>query len=191
MRRKVVAPLFCVFVSLQFGQAIPAPTGLISIAGDKSVVLHWDRVSDPTLSGYHVYRSTSGAIGPFSLAGAGVLTGPGFCDISGSVLNGRTNFYFVRTVATNSVESAPSQTNAALPHVFVNDDECLDYVQQTCFFYFWYAANPKIEKTGLLHVIEKLIVIHKNVRERRVGLRGRALHGIGRHRSDKEEIGST
>src|ERR1043166_3512993 len=100
MRRKVVAPLFCVFVSLQFGQAIPAPTGLISIAGDKSVVLHWDRVSDPTLSGYHVYRSTSGAIGPFSLAGAGVLTGPGFCDISGSGLNRRTNFFFFRTVAT-------------------------------------------------------------------------------------------
>jgi hypothetical protein len=142
MRRKVVAPLLCLFAALRLGHAIPPPTGLIRIAGDKSVVLHWDRVSDPALSGYHVYRSTSGAAGPFSLAGAGVLTGPGFCDISGSVLNGRTNFYFVRAVATNSVESAPSSTNAALPHVFVSDDEFLDYVQQTCFFYFWYAANP-------------------------------------------------
>src|SRR5436190_21406795 len=70
MRRKVVAQLLCLFAALQLGHALPPPTGLISIAGDKSVVLHWDRVSDPTLAGYHVYRSTSGATGPFSQAGS-------------------------------------------------------------------------------------------------------------------------
>src|SRR6476659_4160050 len=110
MRRKV-APLLCLFASLQLGHAIPPPTGLISIAGDKSVVLHWDRVTDPTLAGYHVYRSTSGPTGPFSLAGAGLLTSRGFCDISGSVMNGRTNFDYATAVATNLVESAPSSTN--------------------------------------------------------------------------------
>ena len=125
MRKKVFAQLLCLFASLQLGHAIPPPSGLISVAGDKSVVLHWDRVTDPTLAGYHVYRSTSGATGPFSLAG-GLLTGSGYYDISGSVVNGRTNFYYATAVATNSVESAPSSTNAAFPHIFVNNDEFLD-----------------------------------------------------------------
>src|SRR5882762_8453729 len=120
MRKKVFAQLLCLFASLQLGHAIPPPTGLISVAGDKSVVLHWDRVTDPTLAGYHVYRSTSGANGPFSLAGAGFLTGLGYCDISGSVVNARTNFYYATAVATNLVESALSSTNAVFPHIFVS-----------------------------------------------------------------------
>jgi len=36
----------------------------------------------------------------------------------------------------------PSLTLSALPHGFASDDEFLDYVQQTSFDYFWYAANP-------------------------------------------------
>ncbi len=127
----------------QLAPAIQAPTGLIGIAGDRSVVLHWDRNTDANLAGYRLYRSTSSAGGPFSLVNSSsLLTGPGYGDISSFVVNGRTNFYYATAVDTNSVESAPAAAVGAFPHSFANNDEFLDYVQQTCFFYFWYAGNP-------------------------------------------------
>src|SRR6266699_2836032 len=73
---------------------IQAPTALVSRAGDQSIVLHWDRNAEANLSGYRVYRSTTGAGGPFSLRTASLLTAPGFCDLNSQVINGKTNFYY-------------------------------------------------------------------------------------------------
>ena len=122
--------------------AIQAPTGLVSRTGDQSIVLHWDRNTEANLAGYRVYRSTTGAGGPFSLQNSSLLTAPGFCDLTSKVINGQTNFYYVTAVDTSSQESLPSATLGALPHPFASDDEFLDYVQQTSFDYFWYGANP-------------------------------------------------
>jgi len=122
--------------------AIQPPSGVVGITGDQSVVLHWDPVSDPTLGGFRVYRSTAGAGGPFTLLTPSPLTARGYCDISGSVIDGNTNYYFVTAVTTNSLESLPSPTQAAVPAPFASNDAFLDYVQQTCFDYFWYAGNP-------------------------------------------------
>ncbi len=99
---------------------------------------------DANLAGYRVYRSTSSASGPFLLANpGGLLTAPGWCDLTSAIVNGHTNYYYVTTVDTSSVESPPS-TNvvAAVPHPFASDDEFLDYIQEACFYYFWYLANP-------------------------------------------------
>jgi hypothetical protein len=142
MKRIAIFQILSLPLALQTAPAIQTPTGLVSRTGDRSVVLHWDRNNDANLAGYRVYRSTTGISGPFSLLTTSLLTSPGYCDISSSVVNGQTNFYYVTAVDTSSQESAPSTTVATLPHLFASDDEFLEYVQGTSFDYFWYLANP-------------------------------------------------
>ncbi len=120
--------------------AIQSPTGVVTRTGDLSVVLHWDPNSDSNLGGYKVYRSTN-SLGPFTLQTANAVTSPGFCDLF-NLKNGQVYYYQVTAVTTSSVESAPSVTVSATPHLFASDDQFLEYVQQTSFDYFWYKANP-------------------------------------------------
>ena len=119
---------------------ITSPTAIVTRTGDLSVVLHWNPNSDPDLAGYRVYRSTNSQ-GPFSLQSSSLLTSPGFCDLL-SLKNDQVYYYQVTAITTSSVESAPSATVSAAPHLFVSDDQFLEYVQQTSFDYFWYLANP-------------------------------------------------
>lgn len=121
--------------------AIEAPTGLVSRTGDRSIVLHWDKNTEPNLAGYRVYRSLSND-GSFVAQSPSLITSPGFCDVSVNVVNGQTNYYRVTALTTTAEESLPSVTLAAVPRPFANDDEFLDYIQQTHFDYFWYLANP-------------------------------------------------
>src|SRR5947209_3123355 len=121
--------------------AIQAPGGLVTRAGDQSVILHWDPNSDANSGGYRVYRSTNSA-GPFALQNSSLLSSPGFCDLNLVSKNGQTYFYNVTAVTTSSQESTPSTNVSAVPHLFVSDDEFLDYVQSANFDYFWYTANP-------------------------------------------------
>jgi hypothetical protein len=144
MKRLLILQILLLTAASQFAPAIQAPTGLISLAGDQSIVLHWNMNTDADLAGYNVYRSITSSSGPFfQLTSAGLLTAPGWCDMSSAVINGQTNYYYVTAVDTNSLESCPS-TNivAGLPHPFANEDEFLDYIQETSFDYFWYLANP-------------------------------------------------
>ncbi len=143
MKRSLIFEILLPLAVFQTVLGISPPTGLVNRTGDRSIVLHWDRNTDATLAGYRVYRSTTGAGGAFSLLNSSsLLTSPGYCDLSSSVINGQTNFYYVTAVDTSSQESLPSTTLAALPHLFASDDEFLDYVQETSFDYFWYGANP-------------------------------------------------
>ncbi len=142
MKRTLISQVLLLQVVFQTALAIQAPSGLVSRAGDQSVVLHWDRNTEANLAGYRVYRSTTGDGGPFTLQNATLLTTPGFCDLTSKVINGQTNFYYVTAVDTGAQESLPSATLGALPHAFASDDEFLEYVQQTSFDYFWYLANP-------------------------------------------------
>ena len=142
MKRTLILQILLLSAAFQIGLAIQAPTGLVSLAGDQSVVLHWDANTDATLAGYRVYRSTTGAGGPFSLQNSSLLTTAGFCDLNSKVVNGQTNFYYATAVDTSSQESLASATLGALPHPFASNDEFLDYVQETSFDYFWYCANP-------------------------------------------------
>jgi hypothetical protein len=138
MNRTLVSCLLLVVFAAQRLFAINPPTGLVSRSGSLSVVLHWDRNSDPDLGSYRVYRSLNIG-GPFVAQGAAV-TATGFCDLA--VINGQTYYYQITALATNLVESAPSVTISVTPLAFANDDQFLEYVQETAFDYFWYAANP-------------------------------------------------
>src|SRR2546422_5924206 len=108
MKGMLIIQVFLLAVASETAFAIPAPAGFIAHPGDQSIVLHWDKLTDASLAGYRVYRSTAGVGGPFSLLNSNLLTGPGYCDISLQVINGRTNFYHVTAVSTNSQESTPS-----------------------------------------------------------------------------------
>ena len=138
MNRTLVFCLLLLVFATQSVFAINPPTGLVRRSGDRSVVLHWDRNSDPDLGSYRVYRSLNSG-GPFVAQGLPV-TATGFCDLA--VNNGQTYYYQVTALATNSVESAPSLTIPVTPLAFANDDQFFEYVQETAFDYFWYAANP-------------------------------------------------
>ena len=121
------------------GGPIAAPTGLVILSGDQSVVLHWNPNVENYVSGYNVYRSLSSS-GPFVQQNSRPVTTPGFCDLN--VSNGQTYFYEVTALTTNSQESLPSAMISTVPNPFATDDAFLDYVQQANFDYFWYEANP-------------------------------------------------
>jgi hypothetical protein len=142
MKRTLTFQILLLQAAFQIGLAIQPPSGLVSRTGDQSIVLHWDRNTEANLAGYRVYRSTTGAGGPFSLQNSTLLTAPGFCDLTSKVINGQTNYYYATAVDTSSQESLLSATLGALPHSFASDDEFLEYVQETTFDYFWYGANP-------------------------------------------------
>src|SRR6266436_4560318 len=140
MKQPPVLQILFLAATVPTAFGIQAPTGLVSRTGDQSIVLHWDRNTETNLSGYRVYRSITN--GPFVLLNTTLPTSPGFCDLDVKVINGHTNLYQVTAVTTSPQESLPSTPLAAVPHLFANDDEFLDYVQQTSFDYFWYLANP-------------------------------------------------
>jgi hypothetical protein len=141
MKRILIFQILFLAATFQTAVAIEAPTGLVILSGDKSVILHWDRNTEANLSGYKVYRSSSSG-GPFVAQNSSLLTVQGFCDLSVGVVNGKTNWYRVTAWTTTSQESLPSTTLSAVPNPFASDDAFLDYVQQANFDYFWYAANP-------------------------------------------------
>src|ERR1035437_4594392 len=130
MKRTLMFQILLLQAAFQIGLAIQPPTGLVSRTGDQSIVLHWDRNTEANLAGYRVYRSTTGAGGPFSLRNSTLLTAPGFCDLTSKVINGQTNYYYATAVDTSSQESLLSVTLGALPHSFASDDEFLEYVQE-------------------------------------------------------------
>jgi hypothetical protein len=141
--RRILICLVLLLATLAYeSSAVQTPTGLVSRTGDQSIVLHWDPSSEPDVSGYRVYRSLTNG-GTFVLLNTtGLLTSRGYCDVSAAVINGQTNYYQVTAVNTNSQESPPSSSLAAVPHTFANDDEFLEYLQEVNFDYFWYLANP-------------------------------------------------
>jgi hypothetical protein len=140
MKRILIFQILFLAATFHTAVAIEAPTGLVILSGDKSVILHWDRNTEANLSGYKVYRSINN--GPFVAQITNAMTVQGFCDLSVGVVNGKTNFYRVTALTTTSQESLPSTTLSAVPNPFASDDAFLDYVQQANFDYFWYAANP-------------------------------------------------
>src|ERR1700677_679224 len=140
MKRTLIFQILILAASIRPVAAIDTPTEVVSIAGDESIVLHWDQSTNPALGGYNVYRSTTASTGPFTVQNTGLLTSAGFCDLH--VVDGQTNFYEVTAVDTSANESPRSAPLAAVADPFTNTDQFLDFVQETDFDYFWYWANP-------------------------------------------------
>ena len=142
MRRILIWQWILLAVPFYQSGAVQTPTGLVSRTGDQSIVLHWDKSNESDVAGYNVYRSLTNG-GAFVLLNlSGLVTSPGYCDLSAAVINGQTNYYYVTAVNTSSQESAPSLSLAAAAHLFSDDDQFLEYVQEVNFDYFWYLANP-------------------------------------------------
>ncbi len=140
--RSLMKPLIIlafVAASVEAVSGLQGPVGMVSRAGDQSVVLHWDRNLESSLAGYRVYRAASIA-GPFVPQHRDLIATPGFCDLN--ALNGRMHYYRVTAVGVSGDESDPSAILGVAARPFAGDDDFLDYVQQTSFDYFWYGANP-------------------------------------------------
>jgi VCBS repeat-containing protein len=86
------------------------PTGLSATPGDGQVSLDWADNSEPDLSGYRVYRSTTSGSGYSQIAspGSSAYTDSG-------VTNGTTYYYVVTAVDTASNESGYSNEASATP----------------------------------------------------------------------------
>ena len=117
--------------------ALTVPAGLVQRIGDRSVILHWDPVTDAGLAGYHVYR-TSAEAGP---AEQHRVTVPNNHFVDFEVENDATYRYQVRAVDTTGRESRDAATISATPRM-LDDEAFLDLVQRTAFDYFWYEVNP-------------------------------------------------
>ncbi|MGH3004277.1 MAG: fibronectin type III domain-containing protein, partial [Gaiellaceae bacterium] len=89
--------------------SVPAtPTGLSAVtAKGKGIQLTWDASSDPSVTSYEVYRSTT-ATGTFDAIAT--TTSPSYKDTSTS--RGTTYFYYV-TAVNAAGQSAPSATRSA------------------------------------------------------------------------------
>src|SRR5258708_33826061 len=107
-RSLIFQVFFLAAVLVRNSSAVQAPTGLVSRTGDQSVVVHWDKNSEPGVAGYNVYRSLTNGGAFVLLNTVGLVTSPGYCDFSASVINGRTNYYQVTAGITSSQESLPS-----------------------------------------------------------------------------------
>jgi hypothetical protein len=139
MNRRPILCLLLFAALVQSAAAISTPTNLVTRLGDKSIVLHWDQITDPTLAGYNVYRASDSA-GPYDLQNTSLITSAGFCDLS--VTDGQTNYYEVTAVDHSANESPVSAALAAVANPFATTDQFLDFVQETDFDFFWYWANP-------------------------------------------------
>src|SRR5215472_5028602 len=110
------------------GRIPSAPTGVVSRAGESSVVLHWANTGTVNPAGYNVYRSGS-SNGPFVLVNSQPVQQTSFVDFS--VANGQDYFYYVRAANGESDESTNSAVASASPRAFTNDASFMEYLQQT------------------------------------------------------------
>ncbi len=90
--------------SVAVGALLP-PTGLENVDGDISgtIVLHWEPVDDPRVTGYRVYRDDPDG----SLHYVGFTDVPGFADFSAE--SQQRHRYRVSSVSANLNESVPSE----------------------------------------------------------------------------------
>jgi len=88
-----------------------APSGLMAVAGDGLVILHWEANTESDLAGYYVYRSTTPASGYIRLNDV-LLSSPGFTDYSLACYT--TYYYVVTAVDTDFLESAYSNQVEAM-----------------------------------------------------------------------------
>ncbi len=127
-----------IFGATAAGAQPAVPERPVSRAGDRSVVLHWDPVNDPALKGYRISRAESRE-GPYVEPIPAAFRVNHFVDFD--VENGRTYYYYIRSVDTSDRQSGSSDTVSAAPTV-LTDEAFMELVQQTAFDFFWYEANP-------------------------------------------------
>ncbi|MGZ8898493.1 MAG: glucoamylase family protein [Limisphaerales bacterium] len=117
----------------------PAPVGLVSRAGDRSLTLHWQPVEGHQVQRYRVYRSER-EHGTFTEVADSPVLSASVADVR--VENDETYFYQVRAENEAGL-GLPSTVLSITPQAFSSNDQFLEYLQATAFNYFWFEANPK------------------------------------------------
>lgn len=114
-----------------------APTGLNAKGYDRHVDLSWNRVVDPGLRFYKIYRAFDGS----HYAPIGIQKGhlARYEDFLGE--SGKTASYKISAVDWNYNES-PLSSEAGASTRAMTDDELLTMVQEACFRYYWEGAHP-------------------------------------------------
>lgn len=86
--------------------ALPPPTGLSALDGDASgnIIIHWEAVNDPRVTGYRVYRRNPDG----SVLHVGASNVPGFADFS--AYPEQRYEYYVTSLSARLNESVPSQS---------------------------------------------------------------------------------
>jgi len=140
MIRKFIFTVFIPILAFQSCSASvpPAPQNLISVVGDRCVILHWNAAQDPTVTGYYVYRQTGGS-GTYVLLNSQPTWMTGYADKA--VTNDSTYSYYVKSVNSSGTSSDSSLHVSAVPHT-LTDDQFLDFIQESAVDFFWYEANP-------------------------------------------------
>lgn len=115
-----------------------APQNLVAEVADKCIILHWDAVQDPAVTGYYVYRQVNDT-GSFVKMNGLPTWMTGYADVS--VQDSTPYSYYVESVNSSNQLSDSSMHITAMPHQ-LTDDEFLDFLQETAIDFFWYEANP-------------------------------------------------
>lgn len=115
-----------------------SPQGVVTRVGDQCVILHWDAVPDPAVTGYYVYRQTNGT-GNFVQMNSQPTWMTGFADTFAK--DGTPYTYYVTAVNSSNQVSDTSIHVTATPHA-LTDDQFLDFIQESAIDFFWYEANP-------------------------------------------------
>lgn len=128
------------FVALESCNAAApsAPQNVVTVVGDRCVILHWDAVKDPGVTGYYVYRQTAGS-GSYVQLNSQTTWMTGFADTFAK--DGTVYSYYVKATNSSNQLSDSSMHATAVPRQ-LTDDEFLDFMQESAVDFFWYEANP-------------------------------------------------
>jgi hypothetical protein len=137
------SPFFLVGIFLAIIQiavvAQPAPpTGLVAQGYDSHVELKWNLTSDPSVSGFRIYKKAS-SDDNFEQIGFVTASKPEFIDFTG-----RQDLdleYVVRSLNFQGQESIDPEPVAATTFE-MSDEALLTMVQEYTFRYFWDFAHP-------------------------------------------------
>ncbi len=126
-----------IFQTAVFAQPAP-PSGLSAQGYDSHVELQWNLTSDPSVSGFRIYRKDAPG-NSFEQIGYVTASKPEFIDFTG-----REDLdleYVVRSLNFQGQESADPEPVAATTFE-MSDEELLTMVQEYTFRYFWDFAHP-------------------------------------------------
>jgi len=130
-----------------------APTNLEARAGDRSISLSWNLVTEDGLAGYHVYRADS-AQGPFDPITTALLQNAYFTD--SGLINQKAYYYRVVAVGDGKQESDPS-TVTATPEVDPKSRTIFSLIKVRFFLSFnriihaaiWATSSPQYTSAGV------------------------------------------
>ncbi|MCL5034206.1 MAG: T9SS type A sorting domain-containing protein [Bacteroidetes bacterium] len=138
--RRILMTIAVSLVALEScaASAPQTPQGVITVVGDRCVILHWNPVENQNVAGYYVFRQADGTGGYVQLVGQPTWM-TGFADKS--VKNDTTYSYYVKAVNSSNQVSDSSSHVTAVPHS-LTDTQFLDFIQESAVDFFWYEANP-------------------------------------------------